>query len=147
MLHPALKSLLQKIYSVNENSVSKVVDENGEPLVVYHGSNHWFNIFNEGKTNKTNVNTPENTIFTNDNKEIASSFHNYYGGAISDVILDKDSPLHRKYDWGTYRAGGVYSLFMNLRNPKILDYKGQNWNVEAMNINDEVAKALKDGYV
>lgn len=46
MLHPALKGLLQKIYSVNENSVSKVVDENGEPLVVYHGSNHWFNIFN-----------------------------------------------------------------------------------------------------
>ena len=45
MLHPALKNLLQKIYSVNENSVSKVVDENGEPLVVYHGSNHWFNIF------------------------------------------------------------------------------------------------------
>ena len=78
MLHPALKNLLQKIYSVNENSVSKVVDENGEPLVVYHGSNHWFKIFNEGKTNKTNVNTPENTIFTNDNKEIASSFHNYY---------------------------------------------------------------------
>lgn len=127
-------------------NASKVVDENGEPLVVYHGSNHWFNIFNEGKTNKTNVNTPENTIFTNDNKEIASSFHNYYGGAISDVILDKDSPLHRKYDWGTYRAGGVYSLFMNLRNPKILDYKGQNWNVEAMNINNEVAKALKEEY-
>lgn len=49
MLHPALKSLLQKIYSVNENRVSKVVDENGEPLVVYHGSNHWFNIFNEEK--------------------------------------------------------------------------------------------------
>ena len=41
MLHPALKSLLQKIYSVNENSVSKVVDENGEPLVVYHGSNQY----------------------------------------------------------------------------------------------------------
>lgn len=127
-------------------NASKVVDENGEPLVVYHGSNHWFNIFNEGKTNKTNVNTPENTIFTNDNKAIASSFHNYYGGAISDVILDKDSPLHRKYDWGTYREGGVYSLFMNLRNPKILDYKGQKWNAEAMNINDEVAKALKEGY-
>ena len=33
----------------DENRVSKVVDENGEPLVVYHGSNHWFNIFNEEK--------------------------------------------------------------------------------------------------
>lgn len=128
-------------------NASKVVDENGEPLVVYHGSSQWFQVFNEGKTNKSsNVNTPDNTIFTNDNKEIASSFQNYYGGKVTDVILDENSPLHRKYDWGTYRAGGVYSLFMNLRNPKIVDYKGQTWKADGMNINDEVAKAMQEGY-
>lgn len=126
---------------------SKVLDENGEPLVVYHGSSQWFQVFNEGKTNKaSNVNTPDNTIFTNDNKEIASSFQNYYGGKVTDVILDENSPLHRKNDWGTYRAGGVYSLFMNLRNPKIVDYKGQTWKADGMNINDEVAKAMQKGY-
>ncbi|MBQ9758762.1 MAG: hypothetical protein IJW12_03215, partial [Opitutales bacterium] len=32
------KEILQNVYSVNEKDVSKVVDENGEPLVVYHGS-------------------------------------------------------------------------------------------------------------
>ena len=148
--------LLQGVRKVNQKTggdgelalddYSKVLDENGEPLVVFHGSNQWFQVFNEGETNKSNVNTPDNTIFTNDNKEIASSFQNYYGGAVNDVILDKDSPLHRKYDWGTYRAGGVYSLFMNLRNPKVLDYKGQTWKAEGMNINDEVAKAKQEGY-
>ncbi|MBO7732245.1 MAG: hypothetical protein J6S67_06825, partial [Methanobrevibacter sp.] len=101
--------LLQGVRKVNQKvggdgelaleDYSKVLDENGEPLVVYHGSNQWFQVFNEGKTNKSsNVNTPDNTIFTNDNKEIASSFENYYGGRVKDVILDKDSPLHRKYD-------------------------------------------------
>jgi hypothetical protein len=127
-------------------NASKVLDENGEPLVVYHGSSYWFTVFNDGETNKTNVNTPAGTIFTNDNKEIASSFENYYGGKIKDVILDKDSPLHRKYDWGVYRDGGVYSLFMNLRNPKIMDYDGKQWNQEGMNINEEVAKAKQEGY-
>lgn len=127
-------------------TMSQVLDENGEPLVVYHGSNYWFTVFNEGETNKTNVNTPAGTIFTNDNKEVASSFENYYGGKIKDVILDKDSPLHRKYDWGVYRDGGVYSLFMNLRNPKIMDYDGKRWNQEGMNINEEVAKAKQEGY-
>lgn len=146
----SLGSLLNFVKSEDVPNVfddySKVLDENGEPLVVYHGSNHWFTVFNEGETNKTNVNTPAGTIFTNDNKEIASSFENYYGGKIKDVILDKDSPLHRKYDWGVYRDGGVYSLFMNLRNPKIMDYDGKRWNQEGMNINEEVAKAKQEGY-
>ena len=34
----AIRSLLQNIFNVNEKDVSKVVDENGEPLVVYHGT-------------------------------------------------------------------------------------------------------------
>ena len=125
---------------------SKVVDENGEPLVVYHGSSKWFTVFNDGKTNKSNVNTPDGTIFANDNKSIASSFENYYGRKVKDVILDKDSPLHKRYDWGVYREGGVYSLFMNLRNPKVVDYNGRQWNADGMNINDEVAKAMQEGY-
>ena len=37
--------LLQNVFSVNENDVSKVVDENGEPLVVYHGTNADFEAF------------------------------------------------------------------------------------------------------
>ena len=31
-------------------NASKVVDENGEPLVVYHGSNDDFNLFDKEKT-------------------------------------------------------------------------------------------------
>ncbi|MDM7988097.1 MAG: hypothetical protein QUS13_12245, partial [Smithella sp.] len=35
--------------SVKPDSVSKVVDENGEPLVVYHGTNADFNVFDPAK--------------------------------------------------------------------------------------------------
>lgn len=34
----ALKNILRNILSVKSEQISKVVDENGEPLVVYHGT-------------------------------------------------------------------------------------------------------------
>ena len=37
------------LISVNENDVSKIIDENGEPLVVYHGTNEKFNVFDKTK--------------------------------------------------------------------------------------------------
>ena len=35
-------SISQLIQDVNQNKISKVVDENGEPLVVHHGTSHKF---------------------------------------------------------------------------------------------------------
>ena len=36
--------MLRAIYAVNPENVSKVVDENGEPKVVWHGTNAEFDI-------------------------------------------------------------------------------------------------------
>ena len=36
------KSILRRLYSVKPENVSKVVDENGEPMVTYHGTNAEF---------------------------------------------------------------------------------------------------------
>lgn len=42
----AVRSVLEGIYAVKPDSVSKVVDpETGEPLVVYHGTQHEFQVF------------------------------------------------------------------------------------------------------
>lgn len=41
----AIRSFMEKLRSVNPDSVSKVVDENGEPMVVYHGTNADFTEF------------------------------------------------------------------------------------------------------
>lgn len=43
-------TVLHNIFSVNKNNVSKVVDENGEPLVVYHGTEEDFTVFDRTKT-------------------------------------------------------------------------------------------------
>jgi len=49
-------SILQDIYSVNPDSVSKVVDENGEPLPVWHGTRN----FSENRN--FDVFTPESRL-------------------------------------------------------------------------------------
>ena len=49
-------SILQLVYAVNPASVSKIVDSNGEPRVVYHGSAKDFDDFAldvAGRTNET----------------------------------------------------------------------------------------------
>ena len=64
-------------------NASKVVDENGEPLVVYHGSTAKFNTFDKSKNKKeywedANGNTIEfdsnNTFFFSSNKAAAKSY-------------------------------------------------------------------------
>lgn len=126
-------------------NASKVVDENGEPKVVYHGSGKWFTEFNNGEQIQHSQ-APANTIFTTSDRDIAMSFANYYGAKQKDVILDKDSPLHRRYDWGVYREGGIYSLFLNMKNPKTVDFNNKQWNDPGLNINEETQKAINEGY-
>ncbi len=42
------KSILVENYFNIKNNVSKIIDKNGEPLVVYHGTNAKFNVFEYG---------------------------------------------------------------------------------------------------
>ncbi len=129
-------------------NASKVVDENGEPLVVYHGSLQWFNVFNDGKE-RHQSGAPDGTIFANDNRDIAVSFVDYYGGKADDVILDANDARHARMPWGVYRKGGVYQLFMNLRNPLVIDFEGMTWHGEEHDIKDVnwyAEKARKEGF-
>ena len=67
----------------NPSEASKVVDENGEPLVVYHGSTAKFNTFDKSKNKKgqwKNVDgsyidfDTNNTFFFSSNKAVAKSY-------------------------------------------------------------------------
>ena len=56
----------------DKTDVSKVVDENGEPLVVYHGSNKYgFNIFDPSKSDD------KISLFTSSSKWIASTYTSF----------------------------------------------------------------------
>ena len=135
---------------------SKVVDENGEPMVVYHGSGKWFRIFN-GKRIVHQSNAANNTIYMSDNRKMAESYvpGHWYGvsdgtesNPVKDVILDEDSPLHEKYSWGVYRSGGIYPLFADIKRPYVVDFQGKVFRegIDGMSIDEIVVQAREEGY-
>jgi len=102
-----------------EDGVSKVVDENGEPLVVYHGSKYDFNVFNPDLTGKSSrLKRTRRGVYFSSKINVAESFiHNYkmdeYGLKVND--------------------GSVYKVFLNLKTPNIIYGQGKDitwWDTE-----------------
>lgn len=81
---------------VNRESVSKVVDENGEPLVVYHGTIYPFNRFSESKRGK------------HDYGWFGRGFYFF-----APVDGDVDTAMSAAKDYG----GRVIPAFVNIKNP------------------------------
>ena len=104
-----------------ENSpltASKVVDENGEPLVVYHGTNKDFYIFCD-KHKGTNT-TDENTKFGYFFSKYIDEAKVYMREAIW-----KDTP--EKYN--ELFGARIIECFLNIKNPLIVGYAESN-NIE-----------------
>ena len=102
-------------------NASKVKDENGEPLVVYHGTNYaGFSEFRESSRNIyfSNIDRASWYVTTEMRPKIAKEFN----------------------DNGYY--GGIYAVFLNIRKPKNIDAKGKH----AQKINDTIPKN-KDGVI
>jgi GNAT superfamily N-acetyltransferase len=79
---------------------SKVVDENGEPLVMYHGTQNTFTIF-EMDYIETGI----------DDKELKSRFW-----------FTKNKELAESYSRSRVGDSKVYELFLNIRKPKNNDF-------------------------
>jgi len=93
---------------------SKVVDENGKPLVVYHGTGFDFDVF-EGARKGT-----EKAYFFSQDPELASSFATTSAGA---------------YDG----SASVMPVYLSMKNPLVIDYKGGvKWG------NDRLMKQMLD---
>lgn len=108
---------------------SKVVSEDGLPLIVWHGGAKDFHVFDRAKLGSSQGNSPANKwgFYFSDNRKVAHSFANM--GRVSE---DKKS-LVKPY-------------FLNLRNPKILDCKGESYNTIKHKINDLIEKAKYPKY-
>lgn len=72
-------------------NASKVVDKDGKPLVVYHGSGQNFNIFETKKEYRTGSSKGYGFYFT-DNKSIAKGYQKK-GGKLFEVYLSIKKPL------------------------------------------------------
>lgn len=83
-----------KLLSILQTNSSKVVDENGEPMVVYHGSNNEFTKFDTARIgSSTGTSDGRGFYFTTD-KDYAYSFGK--GGNVLSVFLNIDNPLSLK---------------------------------------------------
>ena len=83
-----------KLLSILQTNSSKVVDENGEPMVAYHGSNNEFTKFDTARIgSSTGTSDGRGFYFTTD-KDYAYSFGK--DGNVLSVFLNIDNPLSLK---------------------------------------------------
>jgi hypothetical protein len=142
-------------------NASKVIDENGEPLVVYHGSvSTDIDIFDRLSSKRKGSGLKEYGLYFTDNIKLAEAYRNW--GELNKEELEKidneiskwenirnESRNNKDYEnaeqhinmFKNQKKGKVYPVFLNLRNIKSFDAKGE-MNIEAWN-NLEVKASYK----
>ncbi|MBL9177751.1 MAG: hypothetical protein JNM65_06795 [Verrucomicrobiaceae bacterium] len=99
---------------INPDSVSKVIDENGEPRVVYHGTEQGgFDRFETNRRSKV-----DGAYWFSDNLQLSKT----YAGRGDEIIPAPDEDGH--YD----DQRGIYSVFLNIRDSHEFDFEGANWD-------------------
>jgi L-amino acid N-acyltransferase YncA len=145
----------------NPENASKVVDENGEPLVVYHGSiSSDIDEFDRSKSKRISSGLKEFGTYFTDNIELAKAYSNWaklskdeelrIDREISRWEQVRDNARNNKDYYASEEAikmledskkGKIYPVFLNLRDIKSFDAKGET-NIEAWN-NLEVKASYK----
>ena len=110
---------------------SKVLDENGEPMVVYHGTKYsGFSVFNK--------NPMQHGYYFSD--EDTASWYTGEGAEVVENIEEAD-------------GDGIYAVMLNMRKPLVLDYKGygaldyENTGLEAPDYYMQHLPAQYDGVI
>lgn len=131
---------------------SKVVDENGEPLVVYHGSKEKFTTFNKNTKNRGSLTSIIKKGFYFSNKNIASQYASskakedlfkymeYDDGGFSFEEIAEAFGFNRYDDKELEKAAAyimsleertadfsdnLYAVFLNIKNPAEVDLNGK----------------------
>lgn len=139
----------------DSENASKVVDENGEPLVVYHGSNtKGISTFSlEKAKDKTSIFTTSSKnvarsyvdwinigyFYHIQNDELSNVYNSYeeYKKEREEIKKDNDLPFSSLMSEEEFNAKQhaisefnkrVYSLFINLKKPLVVDAKGSRFN-------------------
>ncbi len=86
-----IANVLKNFVTHNTNS-SKVVDENGEPLVVYHGSPSNFTEFDMNSIGKTTGTSDGRGFYFTTDKDFAKGYSTY-DGSVMEVFLNIKNPL------------------------------------------------------
>lgn len=108
---------------------SKAVDENGNPLVVYHGTTRGgFTTFAKHKNSRS-----EGFVFTN-SRNMALTY------ASQDNDLDGSSGARAV-------KSGVYPVYVRMENPKVIDWQGDYFSKDGgLDTNQAIAQARGEGF-
>jgi len=114
----------------NPKGASKVVDENGEPLVVYHGSPFGeFNAFTESELKNVSPKDAKGHYFTSDYGVAQAYGSGQYGGSMRGA------------------QATVYASYLKINNPEyILDNNHRHWYIK-QDKKDSLAASGKDGVI
>ncbi|WP_288080803.1 hypothetical protein, partial [Pseudomonas sp.] len=113
------------VWSDTQKEVSKVVDDNGEPLVVYHGTDTggFTRFMDTGGQVRGDLG-----IFTTSNRAMAQTY--VKRGRAKDIefgqVTEDDLDAPRPSD----AVSGIYAAFLNLRDVYETDFDGAVWNGE-----------------
>lgn len=121
---------------------SKVVDTNGEPLVVYHGSDSSFDSFDSAVLGKqTKAKSARSGFFFTDDPTLASDYTAAGGYSVEDGDLFGAS----FNEWASAKKGAqVYPVYLSITNPKVIEYGGQEYREIAFS--DALMQAKADGH-
>lgn len=122
-------------------SDSKVVDDQGEPLVVYHGTPDIRHIKNEGIFKTTAE--QHLRILTDEGKKSALKERAYY---FTDSIKTAKSYSELKPAFDYINADrGIVPVFLSMKNPMIVDWNNQTWRGSG-GIDKVISVAQDKGY-
>jgi len=136
---------------------SKVVNNEGKPLVVYHGSMDKFNTFStqeRGRVEKS-INTKNAFWFTDDDMAAEKFANIHRENKITNLSADKHTlgkgynnpevkqELNKQIEDLQYQAHERYNVYLAMKNPLEVDYDGQEYNTKS--IDKLVKKAIKNG--
>jgi len=136
---PSFKQWFGDWENDKENS-SKVVDDNGEPLVVYHGSEHNFEEFNLKYFGRQDVGDRGYGFYFSKSKDIAEG----YGEEVYPVFLNIKNPYNVKFkdnDPAFYFNRGHFSNYKDEIDKNELDRA--NWLLKVEN--NDIGYAFFDG--
>lgn len=117
-------------------AASKVTDKRGIPILVYHGTNADFSMFDPSRSgSKSKTGAPEGTFFFTDRADVASSYTVAWQGDFSAQFHD---------------GANVVPAYLRLRKPLRLSAKGESWRDiyykgEFRDINEIAAMAKASG--
>ncbi len=138
---PAFKEWFGDWMNAPENA-SRIVDENGEPEIVYHGTASEFSVFDRSYLgSSTEAKSARLGFFFTNNQRTAEGYGNYASGNEARQLYKRVLELERQGRWeeanqlelrveelALQKSNGiVMPAFLNIRNPYVVDADGASF--------------------